>query len=98
MAAGVMDFSADICGTRPPAPASELWQDAQCFWKSCAAYGSSAANAVMEAIANNKHNLMGVPHFPTMCSTSFSFSVQTYSPMSSLGSSSDALVIFQGLV
>ena len=29
-------------------------------------------------------------HFPTMCSTSFSFSVQTYSPMSSPASSSDA--------
>ena len=35
-------------------------------------------------------------HFPTMCSTSFSFSVQTYSPMSSLVSNSEALVIFQG--
>ena len=37
-----------------------------------------------------------VPHFPTMCPASFSFSVQTYSPMSSLASSSDALVIFHG--
>ena len=39
---------------------------------------------------------LGVPHLPTMCPTSFSFSVQTYSPMSSPASSSEALVIFQG--
>src|SRR5580704_15459255 len=36
------------------------------------------------------------PHFPTICFASFSFSLQTYSPMSSPASSSDALVIFHG--
>ncbi len=38
-----------------------------------------------------------VPHFPTICSTSFSFSVQTYSPISSLASSSDGSRDFPGL-
>ena len=51
---------------------------------------SGARLAAPRSISNNRY-------FPTICPTSFSFSVQTYSPMSPLASSSDARVIFQGL-
>ncbi len=36
------------------------------------------------------------PYFPTMCFTSFSSSAQTYSPMSSLVSRSETLLMTQG--
>ena len=45
---------------------------------------------------SHRYSSFGILHLPTMCSTSFSFSVQTYSPMSSPASSSEARRIFQG--
>ena len=63
MAPGVIDFSADICGT----PSGFYFQPRShgrrhSVFESCAAYGSSAAKAATVKIKKDKQSLIGVPH------------------------------------
>src|SRR5581483_9658409 len=68
MASGVIDCRTGFCGMRPPAPAAESWHEAQCFWNSCAPYGSSAARTRFCAIKSGataiSHILMERPPCP----------------------------------